>query len=143
MIDEEPEAGVRPKRKYDLEERTAKFGEQVVAFARTVPKDAVTLPLIGQLVRAGRVANYCEADDAGTRKEFRHRIAICRRESREAKRLAAMLVAADKGLKEAPAAGEAKELNLHLLRDLPQDAVAMMVIAFSSLFRHSGFGLRH
>ncbi|HUS47298.1 MAG TPA: hypothetical protein VNA25_28675 [Phycisphaerae bacterium] len=41
------------KRTYDLTERTARFGEAVIAFARKVPKDAVTLPLISQLVRAG------------------------------------------------------------------------------------------
>jgi hypothetical protein len=57
-----------------LEERTATFGEAVIRFARPIPRDAVGAPLISQLVRAATSvgANYCEADDTGSRKEFRH-----------------------------------------------------------------------
>jgi four helix bundle protein len=45
------------------------------------------LPLIGQLVRAATAvgANYCEADDAVSKRDFRHRISICREEARESK----------------------------------------------------------
>ena len=55
-----------PKKKYDLEERTAKFGENIIMFSRKIKKDPVTLPLISQIVRSGTSvgANYCEADDA-------------------------------------------------------------------------------
>jgi four helix bundle protein len=102
--------------KYDLEERTARFGEAVIAFAKTVPKNAVTLPVISQLVRAGTSvgANYCEADDAESKKDFRHKIGICRKESREAKHWIRMVVAAERGLRDAakPLWQEAKELNL-------------------------------
>ena len=51
---------------FDLEERTALFGEAVIAFARKIPRDPVTQRLISQLVGAGTSvgANYCEADDA-------------------------------------------------------------------------------
>ena len=74
-------------RKYDLEERTAKFGEAVIAFARGIPRDPVTTPLISQVVRAGTSvgANYCEADDAVSRKEFKHKIGTCKKEARETK----------------------------------------------------------
>ena len=50
---------LKPK-KYDLEERTAKSGESVVMFARMISKDAITLPIISQLIRAGTSigANY-------------------------------------------------------------------------------------
>jgi hypothetical protein len=41
------------KRKFDLEERTAKFGEDIIRFAKKIPKDAVSLPLITQLLKAG------------------------------------------------------------------------------------------
>ncbi len=73
------------KRKYDLEERTAKFGEGVINFAKKIPKNAITLPLIGQLISAGTSvgANYCEADDAESKLDFRHKIGICKKESRE------------------------------------------------------------
>ena len=62
---------------FDLEERTAVFGELVIAFARRIPPGDVTSPLISQLVRAATSicgANWCEADDAGSKKEFRYRI---------------------------------------------------------------------
>jgi len=40
-------------KKYDLEERTAKFGENVIEFAKKIPKNVITIPLIDQLIRAG------------------------------------------------------------------------------------------
>ena len=53
-------------RRYDLAERTAKFGEHIISFVRTVPQNPITKPLIAQIVRSGTSigANYCEADDA-------------------------------------------------------------------------------
>ena len=62
----------KDKKVYDLEERTAKFGEAIIAFAKQLPQNSITLPLIGQIVRAGTSigANYCEADNAVSKKEF-------------------------------------------------------------------------
>jgi four helix bundle protein len=70
---------------FDLEEWTAVFGEDVIRFAKTIPKNAVTLPLISQVVRSGTSvgANYCEADDAASKKDFKNKICTCRKESRE------------------------------------------------------------
>jgi four helix bundle protein len=80
-----PELERKSERVYDLGERTARFGEAVIDFARNVPQNCVTVPLITQLVRAGTNvgANYCEADDAISKKDFRHKISICKKESRE------------------------------------------------------------
>src|SRR4051812_12703501 len=63
---------------FDLEERTARFGETVIAFAKRIPVNPVTTPLISQLVRAATSvgANYCEADEAESGKEFRYRIGV-------------------------------------------------------------------
>jgi four helix bundle protein len=74
-------------KRFDLEERTARFGEAIIDFAKRIPVNAVTAPLVSQLVRAGTSvgANYCEADDASTRKDFLYRIGLCKRESRESK----------------------------------------------------------
>ena len=71
------------ERRYDLEERTARFGEVMIAFAKKIPLSPVTESLIRQLVRAATSvgANYCEADDAGTNKEFRYLMSVCKRES--------------------------------------------------------------
>lgn len=103
-------------REFDLEERTGKFGEEIVRFAKRVPLNPVTEPLIKQVVRAGTSigANYCEADDAGSKKEFRYRISICKRESRETKHWLRMIAAAEPELKDEARVHwqEAKELNL-------------------------------
>src|SRR5436190_20788734 len=82
---------------YDLEERTAVFGENVVRLGKTVPFTPVTSPIISQLVRASTSvgSNYCEADDAESRKDFRHKIGICRKESKESKHQLRMLAAAN------------------------------------------------
>jgi len=63
-------------KKYDLEERTAKFGEDIIEFAKKVPKNVITLPLITQLIKAGTSvwSNYCEADCAESCKDFEHKI---------------------------------------------------------------------
>ncbi|HWB00944.1 MAG TPA: four helix bundle protein [Pirellulales bacterium] len=83
-------------RQFDLEERTARFGEAVIAFAKLLGVNVVTTPLIAQLVRAATSigANYCEADDASSKKEFRYRIAVCKKESRETKHWLRMIAAA-------------------------------------------------
>ncbi|MEK7195192.1 MAG: four helix bundle protein [Patescibacteria group bacterium] len=51
---------------YDLEERTQKFGENIIEFSKKIPKNVINNPLISQLVRAGTSvgANYCEANGA-------------------------------------------------------------------------------
>ncbi|MBY0526272.1 MAG: four helix bundle protein [Gemmataceae bacterium] len=105
-------------KKYDLEERTARFGEAVIAYAKKLPVTPVIRPLIDQIVRAGTSvgANYCEADDAESKKAFRNNICRCRKESRETKHWLRMIGAALEG-EELKAEGrvlwvEAKELNL-------------------------------
>lgn len=101
---------------FDLEERTARFGEAIIDFAKRIPLGKVTEPIIAQLVRSGTSvgANYCEADDAGSRKEFLYRISICKRESRESKHWLRMTATAAPELKDAARAHwqEAKELHL-------------------------------
>ena len=70
--------------KFDLEERTAKFGENVIKFCHEIPKSSITNPLITQLVKAGISvgANYSEADDAESKLDFRHKIGICKKRSK-------------------------------------------------------------
>jgi four helix bundle protein len=80
---EEPSAA----RVCDLEERTARFGEAVIDFARMIPQDAVTNRITNQLVGVGTSvgANYVEADDAVSKKDFLKSIGTCRKEARETK----------------------------------------------------------
>ena len=103
-------------RRFDLEERTAKFGEAVIQFAKGIPFSAVNRPLIDQLVRSGTSvgANYCEADDAESRRDFRHKIGICRKEARETKYWLRMIAVSEPKLAENARTlwREAKELHL-------------------------------
>jgi len=107
---------INNNKKWDLEERTAKFGENIILFCKKVPRNPITIPLITQLVKAGTSvgANYCEADDAESKKDFRHKIGIVKKESRESKHFIRMIVVAVPKLKEdgKPLWQEAKELNL-------------------------------
>jgi len=108
--------GPPEKRGYDLEERTARFGEAVIDFAKTVPQNSLTSRLISQLVgaRISIGANCVEADDAVSTKEFLKNIGTCRKEARETKHFLRMVVRAVPGIK--PEAGklwlEANELHL-------------------------------
>ncbi len=87
---------------FDLAERTARLGERVVTLAKRIPLNEVTRPLVSQFVRAGTSigANYCEADEAESGKEFRYRISICKREAKETGFQVRMIVAAQPELKE-------------------------------------------
>jgi four helix bundle protein len=102
--------------KYDLEERTAKFGEDVIRFCQRVPKNPIVNPLIDQLLRSATScgANYCEADDAESKRDFRHKIGICKKESREAKHFLRMIKVAVPSVENEIIIlwQEAKELNL-------------------------------
>ena len=105
-----------PKKIYNLEERTAKFGEDVIVFCLTLPKNIITNPLINQLVKAGTSvgANYSEADDAESKADFKHKIGICKKESRESKHFLRMISVAVPDSKSNTRVlwQEAKELNL-------------------------------
>ena len=123
------EAPAGGPRVYDLAERTAKFGEAIISFALTIAQGPVTDRLISQLVGAGTSigANYCEADDAYSRREFRKNIGICQKEARETKFQLRMAVRAVPGLKPQARAlwREANELHLifcAILRRTPPQA---------------------
>lgn len=73
------------KKKYDLEDRTLKFLKDVITFLRISKHDFINLELGKQLVRsAGSVgANYREANDSVSKRDFLFRIKICRKEAKE------------------------------------------------------------
>jgi len=87
------------KKKYDLEERTAQFGEAIIELAKTFPQDPINNPLISQIVRAATSigANYMEADGAESKKDFQHKISICKKESKETKHWLRMIAKANPG----------------------------------------------
>jgi|SRR3989344_5964068 len=80
--------------KYDLEDRTAKFGEEIIVFCKGLKKDVVLFPLISQIVRSATSigANYMEANGASSRKDFTNKIFICKKESQETKHWLRMIM---------------------------------------------------
>jgi len=72
---------------YNLAERTGKFGEEIIVFCKSVKQDNINKPILNQLVRSGTSmgANYCEANNASSKKDFRNKIFICKKESQETK----------------------------------------------------------
>ncbi len=99
-----------------LDERTVQFGEAIIRFAKKIPHSPVNDRLVSQLVGAGTSvgANYCEADDSVSGKEFKQKIGTCRKESKETMFFLRMIATSEPNL----AADarilwrEAKELNL-------------------------------
>ena len=75
------------KSKNDLEERTFTFAQDVRRFVRALPRSLITIEDGSQLVRSsGSVgANYIEAQEALSKKDFGMRIKICRKESKESR----------------------------------------------------------
>jgi len=139
------------KRVYDLEERTAQFGEAVIDFVKTIPQNAVTNRIISQLVGAATSvgANYVEADDAVSKKEFLKSIGTCRKEARETKHFRRMTVRAVPELKP-----QARTLWLNertasnLLKNLEKQITKTKVMRrpkrlCGQSLRHSGFVIRH
>jgi four helix bundle protein len=105
VLKDEPAADGKPP--YDLEERTAQFGEAVVKFAKTIPRHPANDRITGQVVGAGTSvgANYCEANEAVSKKDFRYSISRCIKEAKETRHFLRMAVAS-----EPPLAGEARKL---------------------------------
>ena len=69
------------KKEYDSEERTARFGEAIIEFVKILSRDSINDPLIRQVVRSevSIGANYMEADGAESKKDFQHKISICKK----------------------------------------------------------------
>jgi four helix bundle protein len=106
------------QKKFDLEDRTLVFSQELIDFSRKLPKDPVSTPMISQLVRSGTSigANCCEATEAGSKKDFINKITIAKKEAKETRYWLKLLyhaypdqkVLIDKLLR------EAQELNLIL-----------------------------
>jgi four helix bundle protein len=108
--------GIEFKKEYDLSKRTASFGEEMIVFCRKIKQDTITKPIISQIIRSGTSigANYCEAINASSRKDFRNKIFICKKETQETKFWLQMLAKCCPELKEVTRIlwKEAQELNM-------------------------------
>jgi four helix bundle protein len=70
---------------YDLEERTFQFAKKVRLWVKKIPKTVENIEDIKQLIKAsGSVgANYIEANESLSKKDFSMRIRISRKEAKE------------------------------------------------------------
>lgn len=110
-------------RPYDLEERTSQFGEAVIRFIKKVPRGPDNDRLISQLVGCGTSvgANYHEANEPMSKKDFRHSIRRCLKEAKETKFFLRMIVTSEPHL-----ADEARILYRE---------VKELILIFSSMYR--------
>ena len=74
-------------KEYNLEDRTEEFAKNVLKLCKKLIKNTINIELIKQLVRASCSvgANYIEANEALSKKDFYHRMKICRKEVKEAR----------------------------------------------------------
>ena len=104
------------KKSFDLEERTAKFGEDTIKFCKELSIDTISQPIISQLIRSATSigANYMEANGASSKKDFRNKIFLCKKEAQESRHWIRMLVSCFPKRKDALAKlwQEAKELSM-------------------------------
>jgi len=98
---------IKTNQKYDLEERTAKFGEEIIGFCKSIKINTINKPIISQLIRSATSvgANYCEANGASSKQDFKNKIHICKKEVQETKFWIRMIVKSNPEIKE-----KAKEL---------------------------------
>lgn len=76
---------INNKTKFDLEKRTARFGENVLWFCKSVRFNSINEPLIKQIIRSATSigANYMEANGSDSRRDFKNKISLCKKESKE------------------------------------------------------------
>jgi len=74
-----------PNKKFDLEERTYEFALAVVKFCKKLPKNISNIEYVKQVIRSSGspAANYIEANESLSKKDFYMRIKICRKEAKE------------------------------------------------------------
>jgi four helix bundle protein len=87
---------------YDLEERTAKFGVEIIRFCKSLTQDSINKSVINQIVRSATSigANYMEANSASSKKDFKNKIYICKKEAQETKHWLRMMAECEPGKKE-------------------------------------------
>src|SRR3989344_1104884 len=104
------------EKKYDLEERTSNFGKDIISFCKNIQENTISRPIINQIIRSGTSvgANYMEANGASSRKDFKNKIHICKKESQETMHWIKMIIECEPHKKDQASIldKEAQELTL-------------------------------
>ena len=99
---------------YDLEERTLEFGKRIIRMCKAITKNTVNNTLMNQIMRSGTSvgANYREANETETKKDFCFRMRICRKEGKETIYWLNLIIEANPEMEERikPLTQEAQEL---------------------------------
>lgn len=87
---------------YDLEERLAKFAERIINLMKKLKQDAINSRMIAQVVASSGStgANYSEANEAESKRDFIHKISIVKKELKETKHWLRLIACANPTLKE-------------------------------------------
>jgi len=90
------------KKIYDLEDRTLEYGKRIIRMCQALPKNTINFKLIDQIIRSGTSmgANYREANETETKKDFKYRIRICRKEGKETIYWLNLIIEANQSFKE-------------------------------------------
>lgn len=109
-------------RTYNLEERTVKFAEDIVLTLKKVRQGPITNRMIDQCIGAGGSvgANYCEATEAESKKDFIHKMGICKKEIKETQHWLRLLA-------------KAEPEHTERLRDLWKEAQELLLIFSKSI----------
>jgi|SRR3989338_7831431 len=112
------------QKQYDLEERSLQFAKDARCFIRKLPRTISNIEDGKQLARAtGSVgANYIEANEALSKKDFLMRIKICRKEAKESAYWLQLL--------------HIPEELINAQKELTKEATELMMI-FSAIMRKS------
>jgi len=91
------------ERVFDLSDRTEVFAKDVIDLVRTIKRDVINNPLISQIIRSSTSvgANYMEADCAQSKKDFIHKISLCKKEAKETIYWLRIIAYVNKGVVEA------------------------------------------
>lgn len=110
-------------KKFNLEERTANFAEEIIDVLKKIPESSINKRLVEQLMgSSGSLgANYCEANEAESKLDFLHKLGICKKETKETKHWIRLLAHANPEFKE-------------ILRKLWLEAEELLLI-FSAIIR--------
>ena len=85
--------GETVKRRFDLEERLLEFASAVIDLSENLPNTRAPNHVAGQLLRSGTspYPHHGEAEDAESRDDFIHKLKVCLKELREARRWARLI----------------------------------------------------
>ena len=102
VLRDEPVTAPQARHPFDFEERTAVFGESIIRFSKRIPRGPGNDRLINQIVGSGTSvgANFCEANDCVSKKDFRYTAKRCLKEAKETRFFLRMIAASEPSLAE-------------------------------------------